>query len=240
LFIDELEKQLSGVGGDRSGVTDEMHGQFLSWLVDEDVPFMLMYGQPGCSKSYLAKTTGAQFESPCIILSITNAKCGIVGQSTGQFASRLKLISSICRPLLLATSNNVDLLSQELRSRANLGTYFFDLPSPESRLATWKMYIKKFKLHETKTAVIPPDKDWTPREIKDCCALAWKTNWTLKQASQSITPVIVSSPEKIEERRRRASKRFLSADHPGTFEYNDTRYEIDEKQIKEIKNVGNA
>lgn len=239
LYVDELEKQLSGVGGDRSGVSDEMHGQFLSWLVDENVPFMLMYGQPGCSKSYLAKTTGAEFECPCIILSITGSKGGIVGQSTGQFDDALKTVSAIGRPLLMATSNDVDKLSQELRSRANLGTYFADLPSAENRLRTWQMYINKYEIL-TMRATIPPDDNWTPREISDCCQLAWRTKWTLKEASKSITPIIVSSPEKVEERRRKASKRFLSMDHPGVYDYNDTLYDVNETKIKEIKNVGQA
>jgi SpoVK/Ycf46/Vps4 family AAA+-type ATPase len=42
LFMDEIEKAFSGVGGDSSGVTTRQFGTFLSWLNDHDYPIFFI------------------------------------------------------------------------------------------------------------------------------------------------------------------------------------------------------
>lgn len=215
VFSDEIEKQLAGTSGDLSGISQEMHGQMLSWMADEEIMALLMVGHPGCTKSFLAKATGGQFGYPTIMLNLSDLKGSLVGQSTQQLRGALKMISAIGRPLFMATCNAVDTLSPELRSRFELGTFFFDLPNSQERKAVWELYIKKYSLPET--AITFNDKDWTPREIHACCKLARRLKWSLEKASKFVVPVITSAPDRIEALRGQADGRFLSASTAGIY-----------------------
>ena len=227
LFIDEIEKQLAGTAGDLSGVSQEMHGQFLSWMADFDIMALLMVGHPGCSKSYLTKATGGEFNAPTIIFNLSEVKGSLVGQSTAQLKADLKFISAIGRPMLMATCNSVDSLSPELKSRFELGTFFFDLPGSAERRAVWSLYTKKFGIEKT-CGPIPVDEGWTPREIRGCCNIAWRLKCTLVEAASYIVPVSKSAPERIEQLRRQASGRFLNANGAGVYNYENKMFNQEE------------
>jgi hypothetical protein len=229
LFIDEIEKQLAGTAGDLSGVSQEMHGQFLSWMADNEILALLMVGHPGCSKSFLTKATGGQFNDPTIIMNLSEVKGSLVGQSTAQLKADLKFISAIGRPLLMATCNSVDSLSPELKSRFELGTFFFDLPGQAERKAVWDLYIRKFKIEKI-AGLIPDDENWTPREIRGCCNIAWRLKCSLITASTYVVPVAKSAPERIELLRRQASGRFLNANGEGIYQYAGKMFNQEEQQ----------
>lgn len=214
VFWDEVEKAFAGTQGDLSGVTQEMHGMTLSWMADNDVLAVRYVGHPGCSKSYIAKATAGQFKKPLVIMNMSELKGGIVGQSTSQLRAAFKMISAIGRPLVLATCNSDEALSAELKDRFNLGTFFFDLPNQDERKAVWDLWKAKFKLDSP----IPSNEEgWTPRNIHDCCMLAWRLKCSLEKASGYIVPVIRSAPQRIEALRKQANERFLSASQPGIY-----------------------
>jgi ATPase family associated with various cellular activities (AAA) len=238
VFWDEMEKAFAGSrGGDLSGVSQEMHGMTLSWMSDENVPAIRMMGIQGCSKSYIVKATAGQFKKPLIIMNLSELKGGIVGQSTQQLREAFRTISAIGRPLVLATCNDEEALSPELRDRFSLGVFFFDLFTKSERKAVWNLYIKKFDLKSN-----PPkdDEGWTPRNIKDCCSLAWRLRCTLVEASKYIVPVLRSAPERVEELRKMANGKYLSAAHPGVYKYVEEVEVVDDIRGIDTSEVGNA
>jgi len=223
VFMDEIEKALAGTQGDLSGVSQEMHGQLLSWMSDEEVMAMMMVGHPGCTKSFLSKAVGGEFGLPTILLNVSLLKGSLVGQSTKQMQAALKMISAIGRPLVMATSNDLDSLSPELKSRFELGTWFFDLPSKAEQIAVWNLYKNKFKL----TSDIPRYElvtSWTPREIRACCLHARRLKIDMEQASKYIVPITRATPEKIERLRKLANNRFLSAAFPGVYKFTEEEF----------------
>lgn len=112
--------------------------------------------------------------------------------------------------------NNMD------RSKAflvlTLGTFFFDLPSPEERIAIWNIYMGKYGL----SGELPDDDGWTGAEIKECCRMAYRLKLTLKKSAEYIVPVARSAADQIKTLRQQASGKFISASHPGVYEYQDS------------------
>ena len=215
VFWDEIEKAFAGSQSDSSGVSQEMHGQILSWMADNDVPAVRMSGHPGCAKSYISKALGGEFKIPLIIMNISEAKSKFVGESTNNLKEDLKVITAVGRPIVLATCNKEEALSPELRDRFNLGTWFFDLPTEEELQSVFDIWMKKFGL----TGALPSDhKDWTHRNAHDCCALAWRLKCSLDEASKFIVPVKRSDPQGIEERRKKAQGKYLSVAYEGTYQ----------------------
>ena len=239
VFWDELEKAFAGTQGDTSGVSQEMHGQILSWMADNDVPAVRMVGHPGCSKSYISKSLGGEFSIPMIIMNISEAKNSLVGKSTENLKEDLKVISAVGRPIVLATCNNEEALSPELRDRFNLGTWFFDLPSEEELRAVFDVWMGKFKLK----GELPADhKDWTQRNAHDCCQLAWRLRTSLEEASRFIVPVKRSNPQRIEELRKKANGKYLSVSKGGVYTYSNSS-RLQEATIRSIdldNSVGQA
>lgn len=216
VFMDEIEKMFAGTAGDLSGVTQEMHGEFLSWMQDKNVLGMMLVGHPGCTKSHITKATGGEFKVPTVVLNMSALKGSLVGQSGQQLRSALKVIEAIGRPLVMATSNSLANLPPELRRRFQLGTFFFDLPSKVERSAVWDLYTKKYNL---KDVSIPKDEGWTPAEIRTCCDLAWRLNSSPFEVADYIVPVSKSAPDKIQGLRQQATGKFLSASDAGVYRY---------------------
>ena len=216
VFMDETDKQLAGAqGGDASGVTQEMNGMMLSWMADNDIPGLNMVGFPGCSKSYITKAAGGEFDAPVVILNISNLKGMYVGQSTQRLDNALKAILAMGRPIVMATCNKMSNMSAEWLSRFQLGIWFFDLFNQEERRAVWEYYFDKYKLDQR---TIPPDEGWTPREIMSCCNLSWRLKLPPTLAAGYIIPVTKRSPELITDLRGLASNNaYLSASYPGTY-----------------------
>ena len=121
------------------------------------------------------------------------------------------------RSLWIATCNSIGTLPTELRRRFTLGTFFFDLPSPEERAAIWKIYLAKYGV----TGELPDDQGWTGAEIKECCRKAYRLKLTLKESAEYIVPVFRSAADQIRTLRQQASGKFVSASNPGVYQFQE-------------------
>jgi SpoVK/Ycf46/Vps4 family AAA+-type ATPase len=139
----------------------------------------------------------------------------LVGGSGERLRSALQVVDAISqgRSLWIATCNSITSLPPELRRRFTLGTFFFDLPTPEEREAIWNIYEQRWQL----TGERPDDDGWTGAEIRECCRKAWRLRLSLRESAAYIVPVSRSAADQIEMLRRQASGRFLSASAQGLF-----------------------
>lgn len=219
VFIDEIEKAMSGTSGDTSGVSQEMLGTQLSWMQDKQVTGMLLVGPPGAAKSAFAKALGNTGNIPTIVFDLSGMKGSLVGESGRNLRAAHKVVEAVAqgRILVIATCNSVAALPPELRRRFNFGTFFFDLPDATEREEIWTMYHAKYKLNPKVAGKAPKDDGWTGAEIRMCCDLSWRLGLSLVAASNYIVPVAKSAAESIEKLRNQAVGRFISASKPGPY-----------------------
>lgn len=219
VFIDEIEKAMAGSGSDSSGVSQAFHGTLLSYMSDRRAMGAIFLGPPGSGKSVFAKALGTEAGVPTLIFDLGAMKGGIVGQSEEQLRAALKVITAIGGDeiLFIATSNNIGSLSPEMKRRFTLGTFFFDLPDAEERGAIWKLYLGKYGLTEPLGGIFFDD-GWTGAEIEQCCERAWMLNLDIVTASKYIVPVSRYAKDIVDDLRKSASGRYLSATKPGVFD----------------------
>jgi hypothetical protein len=215
VFVDEIEKAFAGTGTDTSGVKTEMTGTMLSWMQDRGADGVIFIGPPGAAKSAVAKAAGATAGIPTVAFDLAAMQSSLVGGSGERLRTALQVVDAISqgRSLWIATCNSITSLPPELRRRFTLGTFFFDLPTPEEREAIWKIYEQRWQL----TGERPDDDGWTGAEIKECCRKAWRLKLSLRESAGYIVPVSRSAADQIEALRRQASGRFLSASMPGVY-----------------------
>ncbi len=219
VFIDEIEKAFAGTGTDLSGVKTEMTGTMLTWMQDREADGLIFLGPPGAAKSAVAKATGNTAGIPTISFDLAAMQSSLVGASGDRLRTALKIVDVVSqgRALFIATCNSIANLPPELRRRFTLGTFFFDLPSPEERQAIWQIYKRKYRVDSE----LPPDEGWTGAEIKECCRKAYRLKLSLLDAARYIVPVSRSAADQIKSLRMQASGKFLSASTPGLYEYED-------------------
>lgn len=217
VFVDEIEKAMSGSRGDTSGVSQDQLGSLLSYMQDNQAAGMIFIGPPGSGKSLVAKAAGAVAGVPTIQLDLGAVKGSLVSQSEHQIRTAFKVITAVSngKSLWICTCNAINELPPELRRRFTLGTFFFDLPSLAEREKIWTYWLKRFEF--SAKADTPGDEGWTGAEIRQCCEIAWRLGCTLKEASEFIVPVSRSAADQIDKLRNLASGRFLSASYPGVF-----------------------
>lgn len=220
VFIDEIEKALAGNAGDLSGVSQEMFGELLSFMQNKEAVGSLFIGHAGTAKSAIAKAAGNEGGIPTISFNISEMKGSLIGSSGGNMRNALKVVEAVSqkRALFIGTCNAIESLPPEIRRRFSFGTFFFDLPTEEERESIWKIYVKKYSLAGDNSRGKINDEGWTGHEIETCCKLAWKLNCSLLEASKNIVPVVKSAPEKIENLRKMADGRYISASTEGVYE----------------------
>jgi hypothetical protein len=220
VFLDEIEKAFAGAGTDLSGVKTELTGAILSWMQDRSADGCLLIGPPGAAKSLVAKATGNTAGIPTIGFDLGAMQNALVGSSGERLRSALKVVDAVTngRSLWIATCNSIGTLPPELRRRFTLGTFFFDLPSPEERTAIWKIYLAKYSV----SGDLPDDDGWTGAEIKECCRKAYRLNLTLKKSAEYIVPVSRSAADQIKSLRQQASGKFISASTPGVYQFQES------------------
>lgn len=231
VFIDEIEKSLAGSSGDTSGVSQSMLGYLLSYMQDQNATGTIFVGPPGAAKSAMAKAIGNEGEIPTVTLDLGGIKGSLVGESEARMRKALAVVTAISgnKPFFVATCNAISILPPELRRRFTVGTMFFDLPDSKERGVIWNIYLKKFKLDEKQR---PPQSDgWTGAEIKQCCDMADRLGVTLVEAGKFVVPVAVSAKEKIENLRREASGRYLSASGEGIYVYAKSSVKVPNRKI---------
>lgn len=219
VFIDEIEKSLSGSSGDTSGVSQSLLGYLLSYMQDNNATGSIFVGPPGAAKSAFAKALGNEGQIPTVSLDLGGIKGSLVGESEGRMRAAMSVITAISggRPFFVATCNAISVLPPELRRRFTVGTMFFDLPTKAERDTIWPIYLAKYGLPEQP---IPACDGWTGAEIRQCADMADRLGLSLVEAARFVVPVSVSAREKIQALRQEASGRYLSASTDGVFQHN--------------------
>ena len=218
VFIDEIEKALGGSSSDTSGVSQSMLGYLLSYMQDQNAVGTIFVGPPGAAKSAMAKAIGNEGQIPTVMFDLGGVKGSLVGESEARMRKNLSVITAISggRPFFVATCNAISVLPPELRRRFTIGTIYFDLPSENEKPLIWDIYIKKYSLDKQ---VVPQADGWTGAEIRQCCDMADRLGVSLVDAAQYVVPVAVSAREKIDQLRKEASGRYLSAGDEGLYVY---------------------
>ena len=80
-----------------------------------------------------------------------------------------------------------------------------------------KLKIKQFGLDEDQK--IPDTTGWTGREIESLCDKADRRDTSLVESAQYVVPITVSQAGTIDELRRSADNRYLSANAGGMYRY---------------------
>ncbi len=165
LMLDEVEKGLSGQGGEvDNGTATRLFGTLLTWLSDRE--------------------------------------------------ERGSDVFVVC------TSNDVTRLPPEFtRAERFDACFFLDLPTKEERSGIWKMYGEQFKLSHSQQYGEEgfSDEGWTGAEVRACCRLAKALDTNVLAASKNVVPVSRTAACKIDELRKWASGRCLSASQPGIY-----------------------
>jgi hypothetical protein len=222
LRMDEAEKQLAGNATDTSGVKGDLLGEFLTWVEDRKIFCTLLLGVPGSSKSWFTYCIGGEYKRPVINYSISAMQSQYVGTSGSNMRAANNTIDAISdgNIWLLATANSLNGMPPELISRFQRGgIYFFDAPNEEERRAIMKLKIAKYGLDPKQT--LPCTVDWTGRDIENCAFKADALGISLLEAAKHIVPLLKSHKEEMTALRMSVHNRFLSANHPGEYQYHD-------------------
>jgi SpoVK/Ycf46/Vps4 family AAA+-type ATPase len=162
--------------------------------------------------------------SPCILFTdeLEKALSGLGGQGDGGVASRLFgtlltwLSDHTSDVFFVGTSNDISKLPPEFaRAERFDGVFFLDLPTAQEKDAIWALYRRQFDIPAVQAR--PDDTAWTGAEVRACCRLAALLDVTLTQAAQHVVPVAVTAVEQVEQLRRWAGGRCLSASAPGLY-----------------------
>lgn len=228
VFIDEIDKGLAGAGaggspGDSSGTAQGQHGQLLTFTQDMEVEGVMELGPPGTAKSAVAKGIGKTYGIPTIVLDLGAMKSSFVGESDARLRTALKVIAAIAggkgRILFVATCNRIAGISPELRRRF-ARVFYFDLPTTPERESIWTIWQGKYEL---KKQTRPSDAGWTGAEIREACKMAWRFDSDLLSTAQYIVPVSKSAEAEINDLRKQADGRFLSASSAGVYRMSESR-----------------
>jgi SpoVK/Ycf46/Vps4 family AAA+-type ATPase len=111
-------------------------------------------------------------------------------------------------------------LPAPLLRRFNLGTFFFDIPkTDEARMKILSIHRKKYKISAKDAA---PDMHlWTGSDIENCCKRAYMLGESLQDASKNVVKVMVARREEMDNLRKSASNRYISASESGIYTYYD-------------------
>ena len=220
LRLDECEKAFAGAGTDTSGVKGDLLGNFLTWVEDRKVFCALLLGVPGTAKSHFIYCLGGAFGKPVVNFDIAGMQDSLVGNSGKNLRTAEATVEAISdgQIMLLATANSLRGLPAELLSRFEKGGIFFiDTPDTAERAQIMKLKIKQFGLDEDQE--IPDTTGWTGREIESLCDKADRRDTSLVESAQYVVPITVSQAGTIDELRRSADNRYLSANAGGMYRY---------------------
>ena len=222
-WLDEGEKLFAGSTGsmaDSSGVSQGILQSLLTHMQDTQVRGMILCGPPGVGKSYLAQTAGKTFGVLTVALDTNGMKASYVGQSEQNVRAALKVETSVTDgcSLWVMTCNSLTNLPPELRRRFTYGIWFCDFPSLAEREVIWGYYRNKCGLVKRQMQQVE-DTGWTPAEIRTCCELAADLQITTAQAAGRIIPVYHSDRKNMDELRRAADGKFISAAYPGPYRF---------------------
>lgn len=216
VWLDEIEKAMAGAGGDTSGVSQDFLGQLLTYLQDHECRGMIFLGPPGCAKSAVAKAVGNEAGIPTVRLDLGGMKGSLVGQSEQQLRNALKVITSVSNDnsLWIATCNSVANLDTALLRRFPK-VFYFDLPDATERQAIWNIWTARHGIYEPDAVV--DDAGWVGANIAKCCEEAADMECSIAEAARYVIPVGRSAASEIENLRKQADGKFLSASYEGAY-----------------------
>jgi len=121
------------------------------------------------------------------------------------------------RSLWLATCNSIGSLSARTAPALHVGHLL--LRSSGRGRARGDLADLYLKIRRAERTAFMTD-NWTGAEIKECCRKAYRLRMSLRQSAEYIVPVARSAADQIESLRQQSSGKYLSASHPGVYEYN--------------------
>lgn len=204
-FCDEIEKAFSGsaIGssgqsGDSSGTSQGMLGEYLKWYVDKGAYGILIVGPGGTGKTLAAKCAGNYAGVKTVSFDMKGMQSPFVGQSTQNLLKNLRIIDSFSPryPLVIATTNDPELLPPELRSRFDV-TFYTPMPDKEELQAIWKIQTSKFEFSADEAKDLPDDYGWVGRDIFKCCRKSKFMKIPLVSAARFISPARISAAKSI-------------------------------------------
>jgi hypothetical protein len=142
---------------------------------------------------------------------------GVMSRFFGQMQTWLNDHTSDA--FVVCTSNDIRTLPAAFtRAERFDGLFYVGLPGVSQRRAIWRIYCEKYGLDPSQPK--PVDADFSGAEIKACCRLAALLDVSLIEAAQNVVPVARTAHESVEQLRKWASGRCLSADVPGIYHVN--------------------
>ena len=123
------------------------------------------------------------------------------------------------RVFVVATANKLNTIPGELKRRFRYGVWMFDFPGPDEKEKIWPIHRAKFEIPPSYEQ--PDDRFFAGSDIRNCCELAWRTGKDLVHAAEFLGPVGKVAQDVIRDARKLAEGRFLSATHPGLFEFGE-------------------
>lgn len=218
IWVDEAEDMMAGKDGDLTGISMAYQGRLAGHIEDTKAQCILAYGHPGTGKSLTAKAVAHEAKCLCISLDLGTMKGSLVGQSEAQLSRALAMERAIVgnelgATLWVWTTNDPSKLDAKIRARMQ-AEFFYDSPTEQERLAIWSLYRGKYDLE---LQAYPNDEGYTGREIERCCRLAWQMRLSLVEASEYIVSRSVVDAGEIQERRKKAHMKYLSAQMTGKY-----------------------
>jgi ATPase family associated with various cellular activities (AAA) len=224
LFIDEIDKGLSGWSGDNTGVAQDFHQNLLTFMDQPGVMGVMLVGHPGTAKTMTATALGNDAGIPTVVFDMGGMKRKHVGESEENIRTGIAVTEAIGqgRVLVIATCNAAANLSPEIRRRFS-ATFFFDLPATSELAGMWDQYLNAphpdatGPLTAAQTKTRPDDTGWTGAEVRKACENAWRINGTLLEGAAYVVPVSRAMPERIAKLRAEADGAYVSAAIPGEY-----------------------
>ncbi len=217
VLLDELEKQLGGLGGDTSGISQDAYGQLLTAMNDNEWSGILFPGFPGTGKSECAKAMGAEAGGLFVMMDMGGMKGSLVGQSEQMIRNAIQVLQARGgeNVFFVGTVNDTSGIPAPLFRRMSYGVFFFDLPTKEEQKPIWDIYRQKYGLDTIQS--LPDCDGWTGAEIKQCCRLADELTSPLSIVSKYVSPVIKTMGEGVDKLRKSAHGKYFSASKPGVY-----------------------
>lgn len=219
VWIDEGADVFANVEHDTSGNKTDQQRALLVEMESNNWRGVIGVGVPGSGKSAIARAFGNEAGVPTISVDFGDMESKWQGESEQHLRQAIQVIKAVGggHAFFVLTCNSLAGIRPQFMRRFKRGVFFFDLPTKVEREAIWKVYRAKYEIDPKDRQ--PDDDGWTGAEIRECCESAWDTGKTLAQAARFIVPVSRSRGKEIEEMRREAHGRFLSASRHGVYEH---------------------
>lgn len=219
VLIDEIGDQMAGLN-DSNGLNRDAQAQMLSCMQNFGWGGMLLHGVAGTGKTEIGKAMGCEADGLFLTFDLGGMKGGIVGDSEKMIRAAMSVLWAMfgrdC--FFIGTTNSVAGLTPQIKRRFGT-TFFFDLLKEEQQAPIWSIYRSKLNI----TSEIPECSGWTGAEIRKCCELADEFGVSLEEASRFITPVVKAMGKGLEEMRKEADGRYLSACEPGYYKHTNRK-----------------